>query len=86
MMLRNMGGDRCEMNRMFVNEAGRGKGVAKALVERLKDCAREMGFSRMTLGALERHHEALALYKKMGFVPSETETSAHGEIRLTTPL
>ncbi|MBI1418821.1 MAG: GNAT family N-acetyltransferase [Limimaricola sp.] len=67
-MLTDAGNGICEMNRMFVSEAARGSGAGRALVSRLQDCAPEMGFRRMELGALPRHHEALSLYRKMGFV------------------
>ena len=67
-MLKDKGEGICEMNRMFVSEAARGAGAGRALVARLQERAREMGFQRMILGALPRHHEALALYRKMGFV------------------
>lgn len=67
LMLKATGDGTCEMNRMFVRETARGLGAGRALVERLKQRAAEMGFTAMTLGALPRHHEALALYRSAGF-------------------
>jgi len=67
LMLKDLGGGVCEMNRMFVRENTRGLGAGRALVQQLKECAREMGFHTMTLSALPRHHEALALYHSVGF-------------------
>jgi len=67
LMLKDLGGGVCEMNRMFVRESARGCGAGRALLERLKERAREMGFSTMTLSALPRHHEAMALYRVSGF-------------------
>ncbi len=66
-MLKGLGEGACEMNRMFVRETARGLGVGRALVQELKRRAREMGFRTMTLSALPRHHEALALYRASGF-------------------
>ncbi len=70
-MLKDLGGGACEMNRMFVREAARGMGAGRMLVERLKQRAREMGFTTMELSALPRHHEALALYRATGFRPDD---------------
>lgn len=66
-MMKDVGAGVCEMNRMFVLESARGAGAGRALVKTIQNRARELGFTRMTLGALPRHHEALALYRKMGF-------------------
>ena len=67
LMLKDVGGGCCEMNRMFVRESARGLGAGRELVENLKQRARDMGFETMTLSALPRHHEALSLYRSCGF-------------------
>lgn len=76
LMLKDIGDGTCEMNRMFVRESARGLGAGRALVERLKIRAAEMGFRAMTLSALPRHHEALALYRSTGFRLDEREPEA----------
>jgi GNAT superfamily N-acetyltransferase len=58
----------CEMNRMYVTDAARGQGVARQLCNRLTDRARALGFDSMLLTALDRHREALGLYRSLGFV------------------
>ena len=63
LMLKDLGGRVCEVNRMFVRENARGLGAGRSLLENLKQRAREMGFETMTLSALPRHHEALSLYQ-----------------------
>jgi GNAT superfamily N-acetyltransferase len=68
LMLKDLGGGNCEMNRMFVRDSGRGIGAGRALVNALVGRAKDMGFKTMTLSALPRHHEALALYTSCGFV------------------
>ena len=81
LMLKDLGDGVCEMNRMFVREGARGSGAGRALLKRLRDRAVEMGFTNMTLSALSRHHEAIALYRSMGFVgddrPSEAGNSGN---------
>lgn len=67
LMLKELGSSACEMNRMHVRDAARGRGVGRVLVLRLIERAREMGFVTMTLSPLPRHHEALALYRSAGF-------------------
>jgi GNAT superfamily N-acetyltransferase len=67
LMMKDKDGTTCEMNRMFVRPDARGLGVGRALIARLLDRAKEMGFATMNLGALPRHVEALPLYRSMGF-------------------
>jgi len=76
LMLKGLGEGICEMNRMFVRDSARGQGAGRALVEGLKQCAREMGFRTMTLSALPRHHEALSLYRTCGFELDDRELGA----------
>lgn len=71
LMMHGISDTTCEMNRMFVRPAARGNGVARLLAEQLIEAARRMGFKRMTLGALSRHHEALPLYRSLGFVEDD---------------
>ncbi|MEJ1996512.1 MAG: GNAT family N-acetyltransferase [Limibacillus sp.] len=67
LMLKDLGGGICEMNRMYVRESARGLGLGGALVTEIIKRARQMGFQRITLSALPRHHEAMALYRSLGF-------------------
>ncbi len=67
LMLKDLGDCICEMNRMFVRDSARGIGAGRKLVSKLIGRAKEMGFRTMTLSALPRHHEALALYASIGF-------------------
>lgn len=80
----------CEMNRMFVRPVARGHGVAKALTARLIERARDLGYAAMVLSALDRHHEALALYQSLGFETDErrpdTESGADREVLMRLQL
>lgn len=65
--LRAFDGSRCEMKRLFVRPAGRGLGVGKALVTRVMDEARAIGYAEMVLDTLPTMAEAQALYHAFGF-------------------
>lgn len=57
----------CEMKRMYVLEAYRGKGIGRKLVEKLIAKAQESGYSLMRLDTHPRMTTAHALYGSMGF-------------------
>lgn len=60
-----------EIKRLYVAPAGRGRGVARALVERVLNAARELGYRRLLLDTLPSMKEARSLYQSMGFKPTE---------------
>jgi putative acetyltransferase len=64
----------CELRKMYLDPARRGRGHGKALLEHALATARELGFRRMTLETASVLEEAIALYRKYGFVPC---TSPH---------
>ena len=76
-MTKPKAGDMCEMNRMFVRPSARGHGVGRALVGALLDAARDLGYKRMMLAGGDRHTEALALYRSLGFV-DDHKPARHG--------
>jgi ribosomal protein S18 acetylase RimI-like enzyme len=61
------GTDDCCLEDLFVEEAGRGAGMGRALVEAAVERARERGCARMDLDANEANEPALALYRSVGF-------------------
>ncbi|RVQ66972.1 GNAT family N-acetyltransferase [Croceicoccus ponticola] len=61
----------CELKRIYVSAAGRGKGAGRALTERLVAAATADGFTRVMLETGDRQDEAIALYRSMGFLRIE---------------
>jgi ribosomal protein S18 acetylase RimI-like enzyme len=61
------GTDDCCLEDLFVEQAGRGSGMGRALVEAAMERARERGCTRMDLDANEANEPALALYRSVGF-------------------
>ena len=76
LMLKPFRDDICEMNRMFVRPAGRGQGMGRALCVRLIERARDLGYHTMVLSALDKHDEALSLYRSLGFEADQRAADA----------
>ena len=67
--VRPLDGNACEMKRLYVRPAARGRGIGETLVGRICALARERGYVVMRLDTLSSMTSALQLYERAGFRP-----------------
>jgi len=65
--LRRIDDTTCEMKRLYVRAAFRGKDIGRDLVQRVIDEARTRGYKRMRLDTLPTMTSAVKLYRSFGF-------------------
>ncbi len=66
----------CELTKMFLDKCERGQGLGRLLLERALGFARQNGYQTMQLETDTKLIEAIALYKRYGFVENEAESDA----------
>ena len=65
--LRPLAAEACEMKRLYLLPAARGRGVGKALAEAVVEAARGLGYRELRLDTLATMATAATLYERMGF-------------------
>jgi GNAT superfamily N-acetyltransferase len=61
----------CEIKKMFVLDAARGRGVARALLAELEARARALGYAVARLDTGPRQARAQRMYERAGYAPIE---------------
>jgi carbonic anhydrase len=57
----------CEMNRLWLRDGNRGRGLGRTLVDAALTHARALGYRRMVLDVVPYRARAIALYRAFGF-------------------
>jgi GNAT superfamily N-acetyltransferase len=65
--VRKLDPDAAELKRMYVEQSLRGRGIGRALLERLEDEAKSLGARRVVLETGIRQKAAIALYSRTGY-------------------
>jgi len=64
----NMGNESLEVERIYIRSKYQNKGLGKYLINKAVDIAMEQGKKKIWLGVWEKNANAIAFYKKHGFV------------------
>lgn len=60
--------NKVEIKRMFVTPEYRGLGLAQSVLQELENWAQDLGYSSSVLETLSKQKEAIALYRKAGYL------------------
>lgn len=72
-----------EIQKLYLSDAAKGKGLGKLLMKTAEDFARQAGYASLYLETHTCLEAAVGLYKKLGFQPVERpEAAKHGTMNL----
>jgi putative acetyltransferase len=57
----------CELVKMYLDPAGRGKGIGKRLIEECLSFARSYGYKQVYIETMPELQKAMSIYEKFGF-------------------
>ena len=86
--LRRLDDTTCELKRLYVRPAFRGRGIAGAMMQRILDDARAIGYTVMLLDTLPFLTSAIKMYRALGFydIPPYTDSPLDTTIFLRLDL
>lgn len=86
--LRKLDAERCEMKRLYVRPAFRGKKIGKVLTERIIADARKIGYRHMLLDTFPFLRSAVKMYYRLGFyeIPSYNRSPMNNLIYMQLDL
>ena len=84
--LRPLDGDTAEVKRLWVHDSARGQGLARRLMARIEDEAREMGLRSLKLDTNSALAPAITLYRATGWSDTPPYTGAPADVWLEKPL
>ena len=69
----------CELVKLYLSPAGRGKGIGRSLMERCIAAATEMGYKKIYLETMPELTIAIPMYERLGFtyLPAAQGNSGH---------
>jgi diamine N-acetyltransferase len=75
----NMGEDSLEIERIYIRRKFQKLGLGKYLINKAIEIAVEQGKNKIWLGVWEKNENAIAFYKKIGFVQAGTHSFHMGD-------
>jgi ribosomal protein S18 acetylase RimI-like enzyme len=86
--MREIGQGVCEMKRLYVRPAWRGKSLGRTLAEAIIAAAREIGYGFMRLDTLASMKPAISLYRSLGFrqIPAYYANPSDNAVFMELPL
>jgi putative acetyltransferase len=75
----NLPAGTCELVKLYLRNAARGKGIGKMLIEKCFTAAKDLGYKKMYLETMPELNIAVPMYEKLGFtyLPAPQGSSGH---------